>query len=185
MRAARARSRRGSPARGRIIPPCDPPAARGQLGCLLVVDFLALPPRTTKPRQQGLTHVIDTGLSTVEAEGLMKSAADYVELIKEALEAGAEQVICEGRESGDAGMYRPSGEPRTGLIDEIMHEVDSAKLIFEAPRKPQQVWFIERLGPEVNLGNVPPHEVISLETVRVGLRADTLKLFHGAARRGE
>jgi phosphosulfolactate synthase len=252
-----------------------------------VVDFLALPPRTTKPRQQGLTHVIDTGLSTVEAEGMMKSAGEYVDLvrlgwgsayvtqdvrdkiecyrrhgvpvmlggtltelawlhgrveelrgwlkelgiehvevssgtvkipapektaliaglseeftvfaevgekdpeallapyrwvglIKEALLAGAVQVICEGRASGDAGMYRPSGEARTGLIDEIVHEVDPAKLIFEAPRTHQQVWFIRRFGPEVNLGNIAPPDVISVETLRVGLRADTLEHFHGS-----
>jgi phosphosulfolactate synthase len=102
----------------------------------------------------------------------------WVELIRDALDAGAVQVICEGRATGDAGMYRPDGEARTGLIDEIVHEIDSERLIFEAPQKHQQVWFIERFGPEVNLGNVLPADVISLETLRVGLRADTLKLFH-------
>jgi phosphosulfolactate synthase len=88
------------------------------------------------------------------------------------------QVVCEGRVTGDAGMYRPDGEPRTGLIDEIVHEIDQARLIFEAPRKPQQVRFIEVLGPQVNLGNVLPEDALSLETLRLGLRADTLKLFH-------
>jgi phosphosulfolactate synthase len=248
-------------------------------------DFLDLPERQPKPRERGLTHVIDMGLTTVDAEGLMASAADYidlvrlgwgsayvtrdvqdkiaryrsagvpvmlggtltelvwlrgqvgelrswmrelgiehvevssgtvkipsedkvalirdlasdftvfaevgekdpaallapyrwVELIREALEAGAQKVICEGRASGDAGMYRPDGEARTGLIDEIAHGVDPARLIFEAPKKHQQVWFIEHFGPDVNLGNVLPQDVISLETLRVGLRADTLKLFH-------
>ena len=251
-------------------------------------DFLDLPARTGKPRDQGVTHVIDTGLSTAEAEGLMASAAPYidlvrlgwgsayvtkdladkiarytqanvpvmlggtltelawmqgrvdrmcdwldelhiqhvevssgtitipptekldlikklasrytvfaevgekdpnallapyrwVELIRDALEAGAEKVICEGRATGDAGMYRPNGEPREGLIDEVLHELDSQRLIFEAPKKHQQVWFIEHLGPGVNLGNVLPQDVISLETLRLGLRADTLKLFHGDA----
>jgi phosphosulfolactate synthase len=103
----------------------------------------------------------------------------WVGMITDALEAGAAQVICEGRASGDAGMYRPDGETRYGLIDEIVHEIDSARLIFEAPKKHQQVWFIEHLGADVNLGNVLPDGVISLETLRVGLRADTLKLFHG------
>jgi phosphosulfolactate synthase len=103
----------------------------------------------------------------------------WVELIREALQAGAEQVVCEGRVTGDAGMYRPDGEPRTGLIDEIVHEVDKSKLIFEAPKKHQQVRFIEVLGPQVNLGNVLPQDALSLETLRLGLRADTLKLFHG------
>jgi len=250
-----------------------------------VTEFLDLPPRPGKPRERGLTHVIDTGLSRAEAEGLMASAADYVdlvrlgwgsayvthdlrdkldryreagvpvmlggtltelawlqgkvdglaswleelgiehvevssgsveipmedkhalierlardftvfaevgekdpeallapyrwvELIKDALEAGARQVICEGRATGDAGLYRPDGEARTGLIDEIVHEVAPERLIFEAPQKHQQVWFIERFGPDVNLGNVLPEDAISLETLRLGLRADTLKLFH-------
>ena len=102
----------------------------------------------------------------------------WVELIKQALEAGAEQVVCEGRVTGDAGMYRPDGEPRTGLIDEIIHEIDQSMLVFEAPRKPQQVRFIEILGPQVNLGNVLPEDALSLETLRLGLRSDTLKLFH-------
>ena len=103
----------------------------------------------------------------------------WVGLIRAALDAGAEWVTCEGRATGDAGLYRPDGEPRTGLIDEIVHEVDRARLIFEAPLKPQQVWFIRQFGPEVNLGNVLPADVLSLETLRLGLRADTLELFHG------
>ena len=249
-------------------------------------DFLDLPERPPKPREEGVTHVIDTGLSAFEAEGLMSMAAEYVDLvrlgwgsayvtrdvrrkidcyrsagvpaalggtltelawlhgridelagwldeleiehvevssgtleipaeeklemirgladrftvfaevgekdpnallapyrwvqlIRDALEAGAAKVICEGRATGDTGLYRPNGEPREGLIDEIVHEVPSGKLIFEAPQKHQQVWFIRHLGPAVNLGNVLPADVISLETLRVGLRADTLKLFHG------
>ena len=103
----------------------------------------------------------------------------WVQQIRDALEAGAVQVICEGRATGDAGMYRPDGEARTGLIDEIVHEIPVDRLIFEAPQKHQQVWFIENVGCEVNLGNVLPEDVISLETLRLGLRADTLKLFHG------
>jgi phosphosulfolactate synthase len=249
-------------------------------------DFLDLPARPPKPRERGVTHVIDTGLSTVAAEGLVASAAEYIDLvrlgwgsayvthdvrdkieryeaagvpvmlggtltelawqsgavdglrgwltelgirhvevssgtidipadekarliaslaqdftvfaevgekdphalvapyrwvalIRAALDAGADKVICEGRTSGDTGLYRPNGEPREGLIDEIVHEVDAAKLIFEAPQKHQQVWLIRHLGGDVNVGNVLPDDVISLETLRVGLRADTLKLFHG------
>ena len=249
-------------------------------------DFLDLTPRPAKPRERGMTHVIDTGLSTDAAAGLMAAAADYidlvrlgwgsayvtsdltakldayrgagvpvmlggtltelawlrgcmdglrdwlkeleidrvevssgtvsippgekleliqrlaadftvyaevgekdpaailapyrwVQLIRDALSAGAEQVICEGRATGDAGMYRPDGEARTGLIDEIVHEIEADKLIFEAPQKHQQVWFIQHFGPDVNFGNVLPEDVISLETLRLGLRADTLPLFHG------
>jgi phosphosulfolactate synthase len=251
-----------------------------------VPDFLDLPQRPAKPRETGLTHVIDIGLAPRDAESLMKTAAEHidlirlgfgsayvtgalqekvdlyrshgvpvalggtlteiawlqrrvdglrswlkelgvehvevssgsvaippeekveliralaeddftvyaevgekdpaaimapyrwVELIEEAFEAGAAKVVCEGRASGDAGMYRPDGEARTGLIDEIVHRIDFHRLIFEAPQRHQQVWFIEHLGPEVNLGNIRPDDVIPLETLRLGLRADTLHLFH-------
>jgi phosphosulfolactate synthase len=248
-------------------------------------DFLDLPARPTKPRDTGLTHVIDIGLAPSDAESLMKTAAAHIdlirlgfgsayvtgalqekielyrgygvpvalggtltelawlqqrvdglrgwltelgirhvevssgsvpipseektdlirsladdfevyaevgekdpdaimapyrwlELIQEALDAGASKVVCEGRASGDAGLYRRDGEARTGLIDEILHTVDFHRLIFEAPQRHQQVWFIEHLGPDVNLGNIRPDDVIPLETLRLGLRADTLHLFH-------
>ena len=251
-----------------------------------VPDFLPLPERTSKPRKTGLTHVIDTGLTAAEVEGLLhqvgthidtvrlgwgsayvtgaletkldvyrandipvmlggtltelawrhtrmdelcawlrelgidqievssgvvpipaadrvalieRLAADFtvfaevgekdpdalmapyrwVALIREAFEAGAQMVVCEGRATGNAGLYRRDGEARTGLIDEIVHEIDRSKLIFEAPRKDQQVWLIERFDSDVNLGNIPPHEVLSLETLRLGLRADTVERFHG------
>lgn len=250
-------------------------------------DFLDLPARQCKPRSRGITHVIDPGLSARDAEGMMDSVGDYVdlvrfgwgtayitrelrrkldiyrahdiptmlggtmtelawlqgkidglrcwldelgiehvevssgvvpmpreekldlirtlaadrtvyaevgekdphalmapyrwvELIREALEAGATQVVCEGRADGSAGVYRPDGEVRTGLVDEVAHEIDINRLIFEAPQRRQQIWFIEHFGSDVNVGNVHPRDVISLETLRLGLRADTLKLFHGA-----
>lgn len=248
-------------------------------------DFLDLPARPAKPRETGLTHVIDIGLSPSDADGLMQTSGDFIDLIRlgfgsayvtgalrekidfynqhgvpvalggtltelawlqkrveglrswlkelgirhvevssgavpippeekaeliralaedftvfaevgekdpaaimapyvwvdlieQALEAGASKVVCEGRASGDAGMYRPDGEARTGLIDEIVHRIDFHRLIFEAPKRHQQVWFIQHLGPEVNLGNIRPDDVIPLETLRLGLRADTLHLFH-------
>ena len=99
----------------------------------------------------------------------------WVEWIKEELEAGAWKVITEARESGTAGIFRPTGEMRTGLVDEIVHEIDFRDLIFEAPAKSAQAWFVKEFGPEVNLGNIPPEEVIPLETLRLGLRGDTLK----------
>lgn len=249
-------------------------------------DFLDLPSRSPKPRSRGVTHVIDPGLSVRDAEGVMESVADYVDLvrlgwgsayrtrdlrrkldvyrahgvppmlggtltelawmqgrldelrrwldelaiehvevssgvvpmppaekaeliatlardrtvyaevgekdpralmapyrwvalIREALEAGATQVVCEGRADGSAGVYRPDGEVRTGLVEEVAHEIDVARLIFEAPQRAQQIFFIEKFGSDVNLGNIAPNDVISLETLRVGLRADTLMLFHG------
>ena len=99
----------------------------------------------------------------------------WVEWIKGELEAGAWKVITEGREGGTAGIYRPTGEMRTGLVDEIVHEVDLNDLLFEAPTKTSQAWFVKQFGPGVNLGNIPPEEVIPLETLRLGLRGDTLK----------
>jgi phosphosulfolactate synthase len=118
-----------------------------------------------------------TVLSEVGSKDAEVNFAPYlwVQWIKEELEAGAWKVITEAREGGTAGIFRPTGEMRTGLVDEIAHEVDVADLIFEAPTKNSQAWFVRQFGPEVNLGNIPPDEVIPLETLRLGLRADTLK----------
>jgi len=245
-------------------------------------DFLELPNRSAKPRQQGITHVLDRGLSIAEVDGLIEVAGASVDLVKlgwgtavatgnlqrklaryrdhgipvvlggsltelaiaqdrleplivwvrelglehfeisdgtialaherkldliarlateftvlsevgskddtgaitppylwveqmrEELGAGAWKVIAEGRESGTAGIFRPSGEVREGLIDEIVHEIDPGSILFDAPRKDQQVWFVRRFGAEVNLGNVPVDEVLALETLRLGLRSDTM-----------
>ena len=244
--------------------------------------FLDLPPRDPKPRERGLTHVIDKGLNLRDIEGMFDTAGDYVDVVKlgwgtsyvtqnlekkialyrsfetpvvcggtlfevvyasgrldefkhwlvehrfshveisdgtldiprdrklevisdfardftvlsevgskdaevniapylwaqwmqEELDAGAWRVIAEGREGGTAGIYRPSGELRTGLVDEIEHSVPFDSLIWEAPTKESQAWFIKHFGTNVNLGNIPPDEVIPLETLRLGLRGDTLK----------
>jgi phosphosulfolactate synthase len=244
-------------------------------------DLLTLPARTPKPREQGITHVLDRGLSVAEVDGLVEVAGEYVDFVKlgwgtavatlnleakvaryhehglpvmfggtltelciaqdrldtfvhwlhelgiehielsdgtinieharkleligslakeftvlsevgskdnthimapfrwveeieSELEAGAWKVIAEARESGNAGIFRHDGEVRQGLVDEILHAIPGDRIIFEAPRKEQQVWFVRRLGPDVNLGNIVPEEVLSLETVRVGLRADTI-----------
>jgi phosphosulfolactate synthase len=99
----------------------------------------------------------------------------WVEFIKEELAAGAWKVITEGREGGTAGIYRPTGEMRTGLVDEIAHSIDVCEVLFEAPSKDAQAWFVKHFGPNVNLGNIPPDEVIPLETLRLGLRGDTLR----------
>ena len=243
-------------------------------------DLLELPQRAAKPRDQGITHVLDRGLSVAQIDGLVEVAGDYVDFVKlgwgtavatgnlpaklaryrehgipvmlggtltelaiaqnrldrlvawmhelglehievsdgtinlehdrklelirrlaeefivlsevgskddtrimapfrwveqieSELEAGAWKVIAEARESGSVGIFRHDGEVRMGLIDEIVHAIAPEKLLFEAPRKDQQVWFVRRLGPDVNLGNITPEDVLSLETVRVGLRSDT------------
>lgn len=101
----------------------------------------------------------------------------WVEQIERDLDAGAWKVIAEARESGTAGIYRANGEVRTGLIDEIAHAVDPARMIFDAPRQQQQVWLLKRFGGECNLGNIAPADVLSLETLRLGLRSDTVERF--------
>ncbi len=249
------------------------------------MSFLRLPERSAKPRERGLTHVLDRGLSLAEVDGLIEVAGDavdvvklgwgtalatsnlepklaryarhgipvvmggtltelaiaqgrveemlgwlrelglrhvevsdgtislpyeeklaligrlvaegftvlsevgskddrritppyrWVEMIAAELEAGAWKVIAEARESGTVGIYRGTGEVRMGLIDEIAHAIDPSRMIFEAPRKEQQVWFLRRFGPEVNLGNIAPGDVLSLETLRLGLRSDTAQDF--------
>jgi phosphosulfolactate synthase len=101
----------------------------------------------------------------------------WVELMKIELEAGSWKVIAEARESGTVGLYEKSGSANSGLIDEIMHYIPSEKIIWEAPLKAQQVWFIQLLGTNANLGNIAPSEVIPLETLRMGLRGDTFFTF--------
>jgi phosphosulfolactate synthase len=153
-------------------------------------------------RELGLRHVeISDGTITLEPEvkrGLIERLsgefvvlaevgnkdADFimapyvwVEQIERDIDAGAWKVITEARESGTAGIYRADGEPRTGLIDEIVHAVDPDRLVFEAPLRPQQVWLLKRFGTECNLGNIAPDDVLSLETLRLGLRSDTVERF--------
>ena len=117
-----------------------------------------------------------TVLSEVGSKDATHVMAPYrwVEQITEELGAGAWKVICEARESGTAGIARPDGELREGLIDEIAHAIDPNRLIFEAPRKDQQVHLLKRFGADVNLGNIPPGDVLALETMRLGLRSDTM-----------
>jgi len=81
------------------------------------------------------------------------------------------------RESGTAGIYRATGEVRSGLIDEIAHAIEPERLIFEAPLREQQVWLLKQFGTECNLGNIAPADVLSLETLRLGLRSDTVDRF--------
>jgi phosphosulfolactate synthase len=134
------------------------------------------------PRERKLELIADlardfTVLSEVGSKDadIVFAPYQWVEWIKEELAAGAWKVITEGREGGTAGIYRPTGEMRTGLVDEIVHEVPVDDLVFEAPTKASQAWFVKHFGPSVNLGNIPPDEVIALETLRLGLRGDTLK----------
>lgn len=101
----------------------------------------------------------------------------WIQLIKSELQAGAWKVIGEARESGNVGLFRASGEVRQGLVEEILTEIAFEDMIWEAPQKSQQVWFVKLLGANVNLGNIAPSELIPLETIRLGLRGDTFNHF--------
>ena len=101
----------------------------------------------------------------------------WIKLIETELEAGAWKVIGEAREGGNVGLFRSTGEVRSGLVEEILNTIPGEKIMWEAPIKSQQVWFIKLLGANVNLGNIAPNEVIPLETLRLGLRGDTFDMF--------
>jgi len=101
----------------------------------------------------------------------------WIELMKAELEAGSTYVIAEARESGNVGIYRGTGEVREGLVQEILTQIPGEKILWEAPQKAQQLYFLELLGCNVNLGNIAPTEVIPLETMRLGLRGDTFELY--------
>jgi phosphosulfolactate synthase len=103
------------------------------------------------------------------------SAVEWTTWLREELDAGAWKAITEAREGGSAGIFDSAGGMRTELIGEIADAVGPEDLIFEAPTKAAQAWFVKRFGPSVNLGNIPPDEVIPLETLRLGLRGDTLQ----------
>jgi phosphosulfolactate synthase len=103
------------------------------------------------------------------------TASQWTSWLNEELAAGAWKVITEAREGGTAGIFDSSGGMRTDLIAEIANVVGPANIVFEAPTKAAQAWFVKQFGPSVNLGNIPPDEVIPLETLRLGLRGDTLK----------
>jgi len=122
-----------------------------------------------------------TVLSEVGSKDAAHIMAPYkwIELMKAELEAGSAYVIAEAREAGNVGIYRGSGEVREGLVQEILTQLPSERIIWEAPQKAQQVYFLELLGANVNLGNIAPSEMISLECMRVGLRGDTFHLYLG------
>jgi phosphosulfolactate synthase len=101
----------------------------------------------------------------------------WIELMRAELNAGATYVIAEARESGNVGIYRGSGEVREGLVQEILTQIPQEKIIWEAPQKAQQLYFIELLGCNANIGNIAPSEVLPLETMRIGLRGDTFNLY--------
>ncbi|AZQ64618.1 phosphosulfolactate synthase [Flammeovirga pectinis] len=120
-----------------------------------------------------------TVLSEVGSKDETKIIPPYkwIELMRNELDAGAWKVIGEAREGGNVGLFRSSGEVRSGLVEEILTQIPYENIIWEAPQKAQQVWFIKLIGTNVNLGNIAPREVIPLETIRLGLRGDTFHDF--------
>jgi phosphosulfolactate synthase len=120
-----------------------------------------------------------TVLSEVGSKDAEKIIPPYkwIQLMQSELDAGAWKVIGEAREGGNVGLFRSTGEVRSGLVEEILTKIPFEKIVWEAPQKAQQVWFIKLLGTNVNLGNIAPNEVIPLETIRVGLRGDTFDYF--------
>jgi phosphosulfolactate synthase len=134
------------------------------------------------PRDRKLELIADfardfTVLSEVGSKdsSVEYSAGEWVQWLQDELDAGAWKVITEAREGGTAGIFDSAGGMRTELIGEIALAVGPANVVFEAPTKAAQAWFVKQFGPSVNLGNIPPDEVIPLETLRRGLRGDTLK----------
>jgi phosphosulfolactate synthase len=134
------------------------------------------------PRERKLELIADfardfTVLSEVGSKdsSVEYTADEWTTWLGDELSAGAWKVITEAREGGTAGIFDSSGGMRTELIGEIANVVGPASIIFEAPSKASQAWFVKQFGASVNLGNIPPDELIPLETLRLGLRGDTLK----------
>jgi phosphosulfolactate synthase len=120
-----------------------------------------------------------TVISEVGSKDAAKILAPYkwINLMQAEIAAGAWKVIAEAREAGNVGIFRDSGEVRQGLIDEILTQIPAETIIWEAPQKAQQVWFIKLIGSNINLGNIAPADVIPVETLRLGLRSDTFDHF--------
>ena len=129
-------------------------------------------------RQLSKDHTV---ISEVGSKDVQKIFAPYkwIKLMLAEIEAGSWKVIAEARESGNVGIYRDSGEVRQGLVDEILTQIPEETIIWEAPHKAQQVWFIKLIGANVSLGNIAPADVIPLETLRLGIRSDTFDHFLG------
>ncbi len=123
------------------------------------------------------TVISEVGFKDAERSGQLPPSR-WIEYIREDLDAGASLVTLEARQSGRSGICRPDGALRSSLIEDVLASgISPQDLLFEAPSNSLQTYVITRLGPDVNLGNVPAHGVIGLETLRLGLRADTLAVF--------
>jgi phosphosulfolactate synthase len=110
-------------------------------------------------------------------EGIIIHPTKWIDMMQKELDAGAWKVIAEARESGNVGIYRPNGKAHVVLVNKILSKIPRENILWEAPQKPQQAWFIQLIGSNVNLGNIAPNDVIPLETLRLGLRSDTFFNF--------
>jgi phosphosulfolactate synthase len=138
---------------------------------------LSTPDKTHYIRELAKDFVVLSEVGSKSAQKVLP-AYRWIECIEAELDAGAWKVICEGRESGTVGLFHTDGEVKSGVVDEIITRVDHTRLLFEAPQKSQQVWFIQKFGTDVNLGNIASSDIIALETLRLGLRGDTMPDFH-------
>jgi phosphosulfolactate synthase len=110
-------------------------------------------------------------------EGIIIHPNKWIDMMQKELDAGAWKVIAEARESGNVGIYRPNGKAHVVLVNKILSKIPRERILWEAPQKAQQAWFIKLIGANVNLGNIAPNDVIPLETLRLGLRSDTFFNF--------
>ena len=115
-----------------------------------------------------------------KSPGEQRAARTWPVEARSDLDAGASLVVTEGRQSGTVGTFDPAGRVRPDVVEAVAAAVGVDRVVFEAPRSSQQAWFVRRFGPGVNLGNVAPADVLSVETLRLGLRSDT-----AAARRAD
>jgi len=150
-----------------------------KLNCAEVSDGSIIMPHDKKCEYIHTLSKNYTVLSEVGSKeaGIIIHPAKWTMMMNKELEAGSWKVIAEARESGTVGIYRANGTAHTLLINKILAKVNKESILWEAPLKPQQVWFLKLLGPNVNLGNISYDDVIPLETLRLGLRGDTFFSF--------
>jgi phosphosulfolactate synthase len=150
-------------------------AAAHGIGAVEVSNGLGL--LTIEEKSKIIANLCDRFMVLAETgskdEHAVADPRSWAEEMSSDLESGATWVIAEGRESGTAGLYYQDGSVRTGLLDAILDRIGPERVIFEAPKKAQQAWLIRRIGPHANLGNVRIEDVMAIETLRLGLRADT------------
>lgn len=108
---------------------------------------------------------------------LTPNTQEWIQQMKEELTAGSWKVIAEAREGGNTGIFKNDGDVKSDMVDDIVKEINSSNIIWETPKKEQQVWFINKFGANVNLGNISRNDVIPLECLRLGLRGDTLNNY--------